>query len=329
MSQPFLEDIIGEWAALAAHACRTVSTNHLWGGWQHYDWHTDLEVHEFLRGGEKLHFRPPGYKKALLVIDNIHPTGAVANEQVIDLPQGSPVVVDGATIPVENYDGPAPLPFHYSGDFGSQRGHTRAEALTIGFTESVEIAVKFAQGAGGLAKSEQSAKAGFEARQDKTTSDEKSDIESVLRSAGISPECPAGYDIEYSIARTTQPTRQRRAGQAVVEFSLTIGKHWSGHWNKKHGAHGKRYTRHLHWDSEQDFLATIRGEGRRDFAAALHFRKHPAPDWLIRRLENLPSVPYSAETPTFDDWTRFRPRAKVLRGPNPAIVPYEDRDDED
>ena len=329
MSQQFLEEILGEWVELAAHACRDVPSDLLWGGWSSYDWHIDLECTEFIRGGEEIHFRRPGYKKSSVVVGNIHPTGEVIGEQVVTLPQGAPVMVDGATIPVENFYSPVPLPFHYTGDFGKTRGHTKGEALAIGFTESIEIGVKFAQGSGGLAKSEQTAKIGFEARQDKTETDEKSEGESALRSAGISPVCPGGYDIEYSIARTTQSAKQRRSGKAAIGFSLTIGKHWSGHWKKKHGKHDKYYPRHLHWDSEQDFLETIQGNGRRDFAAATFFRKNPAPAWLIAKLKALPDVPYSAETLAFDDWTKFRPRAKVLRI-NPAIVKLSDEvEDED
>ena len=53
MSQQFLETLLGEWVELAAHACRTVPG----GRWSNYDWHTDLECTEFMRGGEEIHFR--------------------------------------------------------------------------------------------------------------------------------------------------------------------------------------------------------------------------------------------------------------------------------
>ena len=328
MSQQFLENIIGEWVELAAHACRTVSTDLLWGDWQGYDWHLNLDVVDFLHGGTEIHYLIPGHKsRSRIIVDNIRPSGIVRNEQVTELPQGSPKTVDGATIEVENWNSPAPLPFHYNADIEEASGKNKSEALAIGFTESVEFSFGFAQGAAGLATSEQSVKLGFEARQDKTMSSGSNESERELRSAGIDPVCPKGCDIEYHISRTTQPSQLRRTGDAELDFGFAIGKHGDGHWRKKHGKH--YYDRHLYWACVADFMETIKGEGRRDFAAALHFRKNPAPAWLIRRLEAaMPSGPYSAETPVFDGWTRFRPRAKLIRGPNPEFmkVPVEDEE---
>ena len=330
MSQRFLEDIIGEFVELAAHACRTVSTDLLWGDWQTYDWHQDLDVVDFHQGGQEIHYLRPGRKsRSRIIVSNIRQSGVVRNEQVIELPQGSPKTVDGATITVENWGSPAPLPFHYNADLEQSSGKTKGEALAIGFTESVEFSFGFAQGAAGLATSEQSVKLGFEARQDKTTSTGTSEGERELRSAGIEPVCPPGCDIEFLISRTTQANQLRRTGDAELDFEFAIGKHGDGHWRKKHGKH--YYKRNLHWSCVADFMATIKGECRRDFDAALHFRRHPAPAWLIRRLEEaMPSGPYSAETPVFDGWTRFRPRAKLLRGPNPVVVKvFGDDEDED
>ena len=333
MSDKFLEDVIGEWVELAAHACRTVSTDLLWGDWQTYDWHQDLDVVDFLHGGTEIHFlRPVRKSRTRAIVSNIRPSGIVRNEQVFELPQGSPKTVDGATIVVENWDSPAPLPFHYSADLEQSAGKTKGEALAIGFTESVEFSFGFAQGAAGLATSEQSVKLGFEARQDKTSTSGSSEGERELRSAGIEPVCPAGYDIEYRISRTTQASQLRRTGDAELDFEFAIGKHGDGHWRKKHGKKHHYYKRHLHWACTADFMATIKGEGRRDFDAALHFRQNPAPAWLIRRLEAaMPSGPYSAETPVFDGWTHFRPRARPIRDPNPKFVkvPAEDENEDE
>ena len=329
MSDKFLEDIIGEFVELAAHACRTVPDNLLWGGWQNYDWHQDLDVVEFLNGGTEIHFlRPIKKSRSRIIVSNIRPSGTVRNEQVIELPQGAPKTVDGATIIVENYDSPAPLPFHYNADLEKASGKNKSEALAIGFTESVEFSFDFAQGAAGLATSEQSVKLGFEARQDKTTTTGTTEGERELRSAGIEPICPAGCDIEYRISRTTQANQLRRTGDAELDFGFAIGKHGDGHWRKKHGKH--YYDRHLYWSRVADFISTIEGNGRRDLAAALHFRKHPAPAWLIQRLKDaIPSGPYSAETPVFDGLTRFRPRAKLLRGPNPLFEKASDEDEDE
>ena len=149
MSDKFLEDIIGEWVELAAHACRTVSTDELWGDWQSYDWHLDLDVVDFLHGGTEIHYLIPGHKsRSRIIVDNIRPSGIVRNEQVTELPQGSPKTVDGATIEVENWDSPAPLPFHYNADIEEASGKNKSEALAIGFTESVEFSFGFAPGSG-------------------------------------------------------------------------------------------------------------------------------------------------------------------------------------
>ena len=132
MSDKFLEDIIGEWVELAAHACRTVSTDLLWGDWQNYDWHQDLDVVAFLHGGTEIHYLRPGrHSRTRAIASNIRPSGELRNEQVIELPQGPPKTVDGATITVENWDSPAPLPFHYNADLESSAGKTKAKHLRL------------------------------------------------------------------------------------------------------------------------------------------------------------------------------------------------------
>ena len=322
MSDKFLEDSVGEWVQLAAHACRTVGTDLLWGDWQDYDWHQDLDVVDFRDGGTEIHFlRPVHHSRTRAIVSNIRPSGVLRNEQVIELPQGSPKTVDGATIVVENWDSPVSLPFHYNADLEQSAGKSKSDALAIGFTESVEFSFGFAQGAAGLATSEQSVKLGFEARQDKTSTEGSSEGTRELRSAGIDPTCPKGCDIEFLISRTTQASQLRRTGDAQLDFGFAIGKHGDGHWRRKHGKKHHYYARHLQWACIADFMATIKGVGRRDFDAALHFRSNPAPNWLIGRLEAaVPGGPYSAETPIFDGWTRFRPRARLIRGPNPKYL---------
>ena len=309
-------DHLEERAELVAHAIGRVSTDHVWG-WEGYDWHNDLKFKRLTDGGKFAQWRHPWRDKSRIWFKRIRPTGVLDGEKVEEIPMGDAKIIDGVTISAENWDGIAPLPINYNADFGKTR--TKAEALSIGFTESIEIGIKFTEGGeAAFFKAEQSLKLGFEARQDKTTSTEDSISE--LRSAGLTPTCPPGFDVDFWMTRMTQPTKMRVSGKGQLTHSISIGKRSGSNWSKKHGKGGKRYSRMARWDTFEDFLSVIKGEGRRDLALASLFRKTPASDWLIKRLEQPLEIPFTAETPTFDGWTKLRPHQKVIRGPNLTII---------
>ena len=310
-------DYLRERVQLACHACRGVPSSLLWGGWGSYGWTHDLRVSEFYRGGEEIHWRHPWEEKGLVVTANIRPTGELDNKKIEEIPTGEPKIVDGVTVDASNWNGIAPLPINYDAGFGSMQ--SKEEAVAIGFTEGVKVGIKFQEGGeAAFFKAEQSLEITSESRQDQTKTNANSSSE--LRNAGFAPTCPPGYDIEFHMSRTTQPTKLRVTGNGQLTHSLAIGKHWSGHWKKKHGKGGKYYLRHAQWDAFEDFLSVIKGEGRRDLALADWFKRNPASKWLVDRLSEPLDVPYSAETPSFDGWTKLKPHQKVIRGPNPKIV---------
>ena len=76
-------------------------------------------------------------------------------------------------------------------------------------------------------------------------------------------------------------------------------------------------------------MAALKGEAARDIALALYFRDNPPPKWLIARLEEPLEIPYKAETPAFDGWTKLKPHQKLVRGPNPVILAKLREFDED
>ena len=329
---PDVQDVLAERAELVAHACRTIPDNLLWGQWGRYDWHMDLKADGFRGGGTEIEWRHPHNKKGLIRFTDIRPTGELDNEKIEEIPVGDIKIIDGVVVEVSNWEGIAPLPFSYDAAFGKTMN--KGEALAIGFKESVKIGIEFSEGGeAAFFKAKQSLELGFEASQDKTQTSDAGTSE--LRSAGISPTCPPAFDIDWWLTRTTQPTKMRVSGLGQLGHGIEIGKHWGhggGHWKRHHrGHHGHTHydQRHLRWDTWDDFLSVIKGEGRRDLAAAAHFKAHPAPAWLIRRLEAPLTAPYSAETPVFDGWTKLRPRQRVRRGPNPAIVKPVQEDEEE
>ena len=305
-------DYLEERAELVAHACGGVPNDLLWG-WISYDWHQDLHFKRLIDGGKFAQWRHPWREKSRIWFENIRPTGVLSGEKIEEIPTGEAKMVDGVTIQSENWDGIVPLPISYSGEFG--RTMSKSEAVAIGFTESIEVGLEFSEGGeAAFFKAKQSLKLGFESRQDTTKT--KGEEETEMRSAGLNPTCLPGFDIEFWMTRMTQPTKIRVTGLGQLTHGVNIGTRSGDHWKKRHGKH----RRNCQWDTFEDFVSVVKGTGRRDLALAEWFRAHPAPDWLIRRLEAPLEIPYVAETPTFDGWTKLRPHQKILRGPNPSIA---------
>ena len=302
-------------AALIAFACSTVPKELLWR-WGDFEWKRGLRVGSFENGGTDIGFLDPKDKKALIKLSNIRPLGQLKNERVQMIPVGPEKTVDGVVLISKNFDGVNDLPVHYNAGFGKSKG--QSEAFAFGFTQSLETTFKFSQGSGDFAKSEQEIKLGFEARQDQTNESHSGSTEQ--RDAGTDPVCPPAFDIQTWQTRTTQPRKTRLTGIGDVEHNIKIGKHWEGNWNGHRGEGGKKWPRWGSWDTFEDFLRVIKGDGRRDFSFASHFKNNPAPGWLIEKLEEPLDFPFEHESQVFDGATKIETHQKTLRGPNPVIL---------
>ena len=323
---PDAADILEERAQLIAHAVRKVSGDQVWR-WHEYDWHEDLQVATFEDGGTLIRFKRQTDKYAQVELSNIRPTGVLRNEKIEEIPLGRAKVVDGVTIEASNWDGLAELPISYDGRFGKTT--SKEEALALGFKQNVSVEATFSQGGEAAQfKFEQKITIGSETSQETTTTTGSQESED--RGAGLSPVVPPGCDIEFHMSRTTQPTAMRVTGIGELTHGIRIGKFKDGYFSHKRGKGGKKYARSLRWSTFEDFLAALKGEAARDVELALYFRDNPPPSWLIRRLEEPLEIPYKAETPAFDGWTKLKPHQRINRGPNPVILAkLREFDDED
>ena len=309
-------DILRERAQLIAHAVRKISGDLLWRWWD-YDWHEDLKVSTYQDGGALIRFNRQADRNAQIELSNIRPTGQLRDEKIEEIPLGRLVVVDGVTIEASNWDGLVELPISYDGRFAKTT--SKEEALALGFKQNISVEATFSQGGEAAQfKFEQKITTSSETSQDTTTTTASEESED--RGAGLSPVVPPGCDIDFHMSRTTQPTAMRVTGIGQLTHGIRIGKFKDGYFSHKRGKGGKKYSRSLSWSSFEDFLAALKGEAARDVDLALYFRDNPPPKWLIPRLEEPLEIPYKAETPAFDGWTKLKPHQEIKRGPNPAIL---------
>ena len=295
---------------------RKVSGHRLWR-WCNYDWHEDLKVPTFDDGGALIRFSRQTDHYAQIEFSNIRPTGQLRDEKIEEIPLGRAKVVDGVTIEASNWDGLVELPISYDGRFGKTT--SKEEALALGFKQNIAVEATFSQGGEAAQfKFEQKITTSSETSQDTTTTTGTQESED--RGAGLSPVVPPGCDINFHMSRTTQPTAMRVTGIGQLTHGIRIGKFKGGYFSHKRGEGGKKYTRSLSWSSFEDFLAALKGEAARDIGLALYFKQNPPPKWLIARLEEPLEIPYKAETPAFDGWTKLKPHQEIKRGPNPEIL---------
>ena len=306
-----ISDTLMARAELIGLAVKSVSDNKLWR-WDNFNKKDGLRVAGYRDGGTNLDYRRNSDRTAALLLGNIRPKDKLIDRKDEIIPVGSVKNVDGVTIECFNYNGIAPLPITYEGNFGKSRSF--AEAAAYGFTQSIELSFKFQQGGeASFYKFEQELTLGFESRQDFSTTETNETTEQ--RSAGINPECPPAYDINFWMSRTSQPMKVRTTGKGDVEHSIEIGKHWDGKW---HGHDG--YKRHAEWDTFEAFLKVIKGDGARDQDLWEHFRKNPAPKWIVKALEKPLDIDFDHTSAEFDGWTTLQPHQEVVRGPNPEIL---------
>ena len=280
--------------------------------WIDFDYKkTKLNVGKFKGDGSLIRYQQDGNWEGAAEATIITPID-IQNRKSVDIPVGAKKILDHLVANARNYDGVVDVPIEYVGAFRKLR--SASEAFAYGFTQSVTLALKFTQGGeASFAKFEQELTLGFESRQDWTTEEGSEDEES--RSAGISPDSPPGYDIQYTLTRTTQPMKLKVTGIAKIDHGVQIGKYHKG-WKGNHGKNHKLYPRWAKYDSfYEELLPVIKGEGRRDLMFAEHFKRNPAPAWLIKELEKPLKIPFEHTSEEFDGATILDQEQIVLRGP--------------
>ena len=309
MPEQRIEQILAERAEIVGHAVNGVPESKLWR-WSGYDKKHPLEVASFKDGGSTIRYHRTDEWYANVEFKNIRPASEMRNKHTEEIPLGDAEIIDGYVLAINNYDGITPVTKTYTGGFGKLR--TREEAFSFGFTQSIEATFKFAQGNDAFAKTEQEIKLGFESRQDHSSTEGEQDSEQ--RDSSTEVTCPPGFDMKVPGMRTIQRMKLRVTATGDVEHEITIGKYHGGRFNAKRGAGGKRYKRHLHWDTYADFLACLNGEGRYDWDLAKWFRDNPPPKWLIKAAEAPLELPFSHEG-VFDGATHDEVTPIVVRGP--------------
>ena len=284
-------------ARLLGHAFRQIKN--VWR-WFNYDWNESLKVRDF-KSGEYVRYQRSGDWKGSCEFRNAVPIG-LTDRRTVEIPTGAEKVIDQLTGVAYNYDGVVAVPVTYDGTFRKLRGSE--EAFAHGLTQSIETKFTFAQGGeAALQKYQQEITLGFEARQD--WSQGSSEENEATRSLGIAPESPAGYDVRYRLLRFSQPMKIKVTGRSKVDHSVRIGKFDDG-WRGNKGEHGKTWPRWARYDSfYEECLPVLKGEAPRDLMFAMHFRENPAPDWLIKRLEEPLEIPFDHTSDEFDGTTRF------------------------
>ena len=311
-----IADTLMNRAETIAAICSAVPGDKLWR-WGDWTQNKGLRVGNFSDGGTNIGYRRKDDKEALLSFSNIRPADKLRNQKIVTIPVGKEKVLDLVTIPILNYDGITELPIVYESEFSKLM--TAEEALAIGFKQSLETTFTFQQGGDAASvKFEQEIKIGIESSQDSTNT--TSTAEGERRLGSISPVCPPGYDITYRLERYVQPAKIRITGIGDVEHGIAIGKHWDKRWKGNHGEGGKKYSRHLEWDTFEDFIRVVKGDGRRDMDGTEWFNNHPASKHLIKKLEEALDMPFEHESPEFNGATKIVPSQEVVRGPKSKFL---------
>ena len=304
---------------LIGHAIRDAHSPHAWGwckGWSKYDHHEPLSVTGY-DGGDWIWMDRESQARAALNIIALRPFERLRNKDEKEIPAGSPEIIDGATIPLDNYHGLTPLSTTYTPNFGETV--RESDVRLIGFGQSVEATFKFVQGGEAAQfKFEQEIKTRVESKQETTKGKEKEKQRG--RQAEFPAEAAPGVELEHWATMTIQSKKIVTSGAGDVDFGFAIGARdfKKGRWFWR--AH-KGQRRFIKFDSYWDeFIPMIKGEGARHHDCFAYFREHPAPGWLIDQLTAHLDLPFRHETPKFDGWITIKPKKRILRV-NPVINP--------
>ena len=289
--------------------------------WAGYDWHDTLKTDDWT--DTRVDYRRPNVGSATLVLAEIQPVGVknVRESEPVELESR---IIDAASIEIYNrqswedavaafladdpdgdfddlddakqrYWGAVPQPWGpYQAEFEKTVSKTEA------FNWSLETSVRNCFTAGNDAtpvknELEVTVTGGVGG------GTEESEGERVNRSFSFNGETPAGVDERISAWRKVSRMRSMVTGIGDYEHRIHIGKHWHGHWQG--GGH--------QWKTFADFLRAARGEAPNNIALAQEFRRHPCPDWLLRRLETPLELPY-VQPLEFDQATNIQLRKVAI-----------------
>ena len=273
-----IADHLKKRAELIAEVLSTVPDSQLWrfGSYKHGE---GLRVEKFIDDGAELLYQRSGDKYGRIRLKNIAPYGEVLQRKDKDISLGEELI-DSLTADALNYDGVVAVPISYDGTF--RKLVSAEDAFDWGLTESIETTLGTEIGGeAALQKYTAEIKIGFESRQDWHHQDSTESEEA--RSAGISPESPAGFDIRYKLDRYSVRKKLYAKGMCQVDHGVRAGKMEDGNWKGKHGENHKFFPKYGNWDSFYlEFLPVIKGEGRRDLDFADWFKRHPAKPALIK-----------------------------------------------
>ena len=293
-------------------------------GWDDYHWNEDLKVVGYSAGAEgfTISYARNRDHRQQVTLYNIHPLGELRNELVETIDAGSQEIIDGATIPLPNYNAFTPMHVDYTPDFREAR--RESDVRMLGFSQSLEVALEFSQGSEAAQfKAKQTVTAGFESRQESTSEDEKTKEKG--RQVNFPAEVPEGVDGEFWCSMKVQPKSIHTTGNCDVDFAIAVGTRRTGKGGRiisKWQAHHGKYKRHVYFASWwKHFLPLAKGTGgQRDWDCWQHFRDHPISQWTIDRLEKPLDLPFDHTSPPFDGWVVIEPHKQILRV-NPAINP--------
>ena len=323
MPKPDIAEMLKMRARLTAHALARASGPPP-RGWHDYDWHEDLNIADFNAGADGFTIDYARKRNHLERISfyNVHPLGKLRAENVEIVGSGSAEVIDGATIPLPNFDAFTPLRVVYTPNFRESRREN--DVRMLGFTQSLSLALEFSQGSEAAQfKAKQTITASFESRQETTSEKEKTSEKG--RAVEFPAEVPEGVEGKYWCTMKVQPKAIHTTGMCDVNMAVRIGKRRTGNGGRvisKWEAHRGKYQRHVYFaDWWAHFLPIIKADGgQRNLNCWEHFRQHPAPEWLTDRLEEPLDLPFDHTSPPFDGWVSIEPHKTILRV-NQAINP--------
>ena len=323
MAKPDIADMLKSRARLTAHALARADGPPP-RGWQDYDWHEDLKVVSFHAGpdGFNIDYARNSDHRQRISFHNVRPLGELRNENVDIIGTGPVEVIDGATIPLPNFDAFTPMRVTYTPDFREARRVN--DVRLLGFTQSLSLALEFAQGSEAAQfKAKQTITASFESRQEQTT--ERETTKEKGRAVEFPAEVPAGVEGAYWCTMKVQPKAVHTTGICDVTMGIGIGTRKTGKGGRilsKWQAHHDKYKRHAYYaDWWEHFLPLIKADGgQRDWDCWQWFRDHPAPEWLTDRLEEPLALPFDHTSPPYDGHVSIEPHKRIIRV-NEAINP--------
>ena len=310
-------------AQLTAHALAK-ATGPPPRGWQDYTSKEKLIVKAFSSGddGFNIDYCRNRDHRQMITFYHVSPLDTIRNEDIQIIKAGSSEIIDGASIPLPNYEGFLPMRVIYTPDFRESRREN--DVMMIGFSQSVETALEFSQGSDAAQfKARQSILLKAESRQDKTAEKEKSKEKG--RTTEFPAEVPEGVDGKFWCTMKIQPKVIKTTGRCDVDFSIAIGTRRTGKGGRiisKWEAHHGKYKRHVFYTSWwKDCLPLIKAEGgQRNWDCWQYFRDHTAPKWLTDKMEAPLDLPFDHTSPPFDGWVEIEPHKEIIRV-NPAINP--------